>query len=738
MSELAENLQVSRRSLLKVGALAGGGLFLSATLPGFAKAAAGGAPVPATLNAFVSITPDGTVTIVGKNPEIGQGVKTMLPMLIAEELDADWSKVKITQADFDTAKYGFQFAGGSTATPMNWIPLRQVGAAGRQMLVQTAAKRWGVDAAGLKTAKGMVTNPATGKSLGYGELASEAAKIAAPDLKAVPLKNEKDFVIIGKSVGGIDSPRIVRGEPIFGIDTRLPGMKYAAYERAPVFGAVLRSADLAAAKAVPGVEDVFVVKGNGTPEELIDGVAIIASNWWTANQARKKLKIDWDNGEWASHSSEGYDAQAAKLWQSEPTDTIVEHGDTKAAFVGAAKTLEAEYFYPFLAHVPMEPMNSTAWVKDDGSVEIWAPTQLPQSGHDAVAKLLGVPGDSVKVHITRSGGGFGRRLTNDFMVQAAAIAAKKKGTPIQLLWSREDDVHHDFYRPAGWHKFRAALDSSGKLVGFEDHFVTFITKGKVPMFAQMAPNVFPSGFVPNLKYAQSMMETRVPTGSMRAPQSNALAYVTQSFLDEVAQAQGSDLPTLMLTLLAGHAAEPGRNGPLGPQPGFDPARAVGVIRRVMELSDWKAQSPAGRAKGFGFYFSHNGYFAEVVETGLTAKGEPDIHHVWAAADIGKHIINPSGAQNQAQGAILDGLGQARALALKIKGGAAAESNFYDYQLPRMPVTPQVTVEFVESDHPPTGLGEPALPPAVPALTNALYALTGKRIRRLPIDTKQFV
>jgi isoquinoline 1-oxidoreductase beta subunit len=341
------------------------------------------------------------------------------------------------------------------------------------------------------------------------------------------------------------------------------------------------------------------------------------------------------------------------------------------------------------------------------------------------------------VHITRSGGGFGRRLVNDFMVQAAAIANQKKGTPIQLIWSREDDIHHDFYRPAGWHKFRAALDADGKLVGFEDHFVTFTTKGEIPRFAQMGGNIFPSGFVPNLKYGQSMMETRIPMGAMRAPQSNALAFVTQSFLDEVAQAQGSDLPTLMLTLLQGHAAEPTEKGPLGPQPGFDPARAIGVIKKAVEMSDWKTKSPAGRAKGFGFYFSHNGYFAEVVEAGLTAKGEPEVHHVWAAADIGKHIVNPSGAQNQAQGAIIDGLGQARALALKIKGGAAAESNFYDYPLPRMPVTPQVTVEFLKTDHPPTGLGEPALPPVIPALTNALFALTGKRVRSLPIDPKQF-
>lgn len=735
---MPETTTLSRRTFLQVGALAGGGLMLTATMPVVARAATYATGNPGTtLSAFVSIAADNTITIVNKNPEIGQGIKTMLPMLIADELDADWDLVKIEQANFDQ-KYGFQFAGGSMATPMNWLPMRQVGAAAREMLVTAAAQRWGVPASSLRTDKGKVIEASSGRSLTYGELAADAAKVAAPDPAKVKLKDPKDFKIIGRSISGIDSPRIVKGEPIFGVDTQLPGMKYAAFERAPTFGAKLVSADLAAAKAVPGVEDVFVLEGGDNPEGMIDGVAIIASNWWIANKAREKLKIEWDNGKWGSHSSEGYEARAKELFAAAPAKELTKSGDPDAAFASAAKVIEAEYFYPFLAHVPMEPMNTTALVHDDGTVELWAPTQMPQSGHQGVVKHLGVAPEKVKVNITRMGGGFGRRLTNDFMVHAAAIAAKKPGTPIQMIWSREDDIRSDFYRPAGWHKFRAALDANGKLTGLEDHFVTFETNGQVPMFAAMSADLFPAKFVENLRYSQSTMESRVPMGALRAPQSNALAYVSQSFLDEIAQAQGSDLPTLMLELLGDREPLPGGMGLGGPAPGFSPPRAKAVIEKVVATSDWKAGAGEGRAKGFGFYFSHNGYFAEVVEASLDARGNILVHNVWAAGDVGRHIINPFGAMNQVEGSIIDGIGQALSLAVEIENGGVKQGNFHEYQLPRMPITPKIQVDWVKSDNDPTGLGEPALPPVIPALTNALAKLTGKRIRRLPIDTKQLV
>jgi isoquinoline 1-oxidoreductase beta subunit len=733
---MLEQTTLSRRTLLKAGALAGGGLMLTASMPMLAKAATASGGAPATLNAFVSIAPDNTITIVGKNPEIGQGIKTMLPMLIADEMDADWDQVRITQADSDARKYGFQIAGGSFATPMNWLPMRQVGAATRQMLIAAAAARWGVEASSLRTEKGKVLD-SSGRSLSYGDLATDAASQAVPDLATVALKDPKDFHIIGRSIGGIDSPRIVRGEPIFGVDTQLPGMVYAAFERSPVFGAKLRSADLAAVKAEPGVLDAFVIEGNGSAEQLVDGVAIVSKNWWLANKAREKLAIEWDNGPWAAHSTKGYDEAARSAWAGgQPQDEIVSTGDVDAAFASAAKTLEAEYAYPFLAHVAMEPMNCTALMHENGSLEMWAPTQNPGAGQTSVAQMLGIGPDKVTLHITRMGGGFGRRLTNDFMHQAAAIAKKMPGTPVQLIWTREDDLRSDFYRPAGWHKLRAAIDENGKLTGLDDHFVTFAIPepgGYNP--AAMAPDIFPAKFVPNLRYAQTKLETRVPMGALRAPSSNALAFVMQSFLDEVAHGTGKDLPALLLELIEGREKEPDqRGGFAGTMVGFNPARMRGVIEKAMAMSNWRAAAPDGRAKGFGFYFSHQGYFAEVVEASLGQRGAISVHNVWAAGDVGSHIINPFGALNQVEGSIIDGLGQALSLAVEIENGGAKPGNFHEYQIPRMPMTPRIEVEFVKSDAAPTGLGEPALPPVIPALTNALAKLTGKRVRKLPIDT----
>ncbi|AKH44209.1 isoquinoline 1-oxidoreductase beta subunit [Altererythrobacter atlanticus] len=739
LMEKAASPQLSRRTLLKAGALAGGGLTLTASIPMVARAAAGAEPAEAMLNAFITIAPDNTITIVGKNPEIGQGIKTSLPMLVAEELDADWDQVRIVQADADMAKYGPQMAGGSFSTPMNWMPMRQVGAAGRQMLLEAASRRWGVDSAKLQTRLGTVVDPASGRSLTYGELASEAAKVAVPDIAKVPLKDPQDFKIIGRAIGGIDSPRIVRGEPIFGVDTQLPGLVYAAYERSPVFGAKLVSARLDAVKAQPGVIDAFVVEGNGNAEQLVDGVAIIAKNWWIANKAREKLEIEWDNGEWASHSSAGYDKKARELMAAgKPEEVFSSEGDVDAAFASAAKILEAEYSYPFLAHVPMEPQNCTALCKDDGSIEMWAPSQTPQGGQQGVAQMLGLKPEQVTVHVTRMGGGFGRRLTNDYMHQSAAIARKMPGTPVQLIWSREDDVRSDFYRPAGWHRLRASLDENGKLTGFDDHFITFDLGDGAYNPAAMAPDIFPAKFVPNLRYAQSKLKSAVPMGALRAPSSNALSFVTQSFLDEVAQEQGSDLPNLMLELLSTRGPFPDTQGFVGMQPGFKPARAKAVIEKSMQMGAWGTPSAEGRAKGFGFYFSHMGYFAEVVEASISDRGQITVHNVWAAGDVGSHIINPFGALNQVEGAIIDGIGQAMSLAVEIEGGATVQSNFHDYPVPRMPVTPNIEVEFIKTDYSPTGLGEPALPPVIPALVNALAALTGKRVRSLPIDGKALV
>jgi isoquinoline 1-oxidoreductase beta subunit len=732
---MPDSVQLSRRTLLKASAVAGGGFALAATFPmaGRATAVSG----PSELNAFITIHPDNSITIIGKNPEIGQGIKTMLPMLIAEELDADWDSVTVEQGITDAAKYGPQLAGGSFATPMNWIPMRQAGAAARAMLMAAAAQRWGVDVTALATEPGRVMETNGSRSASYGELASDAAYMEAPDPTSLTLKDQADFRIIGRAIGGVDSPKIVRGEPIFGVDTQLEGMVYAAFERSPVFGATLTSANLDAAKSQPGVIDAFTVAAN--PQvELVEGIAVIADNWWLANKARAALEPQWDKGEWETHSTAGYAQAAQEAWASGTSDEVfATKGDVETAFADADKVLEAEYSYPFLAHVAMEPMNCTALMHEDGTMEMWAPSQTPQGGRQAVAGYLGLDPSQVTVHITRMGGGFGRRLNNDYMVQVAAIAKEMPGTPVQLIWSREDDVRSDFYRPAGWHKLRAALNADGEITGWADHFVTF-DLGDGPFNpAIMAPDEFPAKYVDNLKFEQSKMATAVPMGALRAPRSNAIAFVMQSFLDEVAHASGKDLPTLMLQLTDGEPAEPATAGPLGPQAGFSPPRLQAVTRKVLEISPWGEQAPEGHAYGFGFYYSHMGYFAEVVEASLDQRNRPLVHNVWAAGDVGNQIINPFGALNQVEGSIIDGLGQAIQLAVEIEGGAAKQSNFHNYPLPRMPMTPQIHVEWVLSDNAPTGLGEPALPPAIPALTNALFALTGKRVRSLPIDTSIF-
>jgi isoquinoline 1-oxidoreductase beta subunit len=736
---MSDAATLSRRGFLQVSALVGGGFALTATLPMAARAMAPAGAEGGMMNAFVTINPDNTITIVGKNPEIGQGIKTMLPMLIAEELDADWDQVRITMADTDAAKYGPQLAGGSFATPMNWFPMRQTGAAARQMLLAAAAQQWGVDAATLTTEPSTVVHAASGRRATYGELAGLAATMPLPELAQVPLKDAASFRIIGRAIGGIDSPKIVRGEGIFGVDTQLPGLVYAAYERSPVYGARLVSANTDAAKAQPGVIDAFTIEGNGNAEELVDGVAVIASNWWLANRARSALAVQWDNGEWGSHSTAGYNEAAAAAFASgQPGEVFTDKGDVDAAFASAAKVLEADYAYPFLAHVAMEPMNCTALMHEDGHMEMWAPSQTPQGGQAAVAGLLGVTPDKVTVHITRMGGGFGRRLTNDYMVQVAAIARRMPGTPVQLIWSREDDVRSDFYRPGGYHRLRAALDDGGKLVGIDDHFVTFEYPAGSPFNpASMSAAEFPANYVPNVRYGQTKLATAIPMGALRAPTSNALAYVFQSFLDEVAHESGKDLPGLLLELVEGAEADPTTMGFTGPAPGFNPARLAAVTRKVMDMASWSTPAVEGRAKGFGFYFSHLGYFAEVVEASLDARGQVVVHDVWAAGDVGSHIINPHGALNQVEGSIIDGLGQALQLAVEFENGAARQTNFHNYQLPRMPMVPALHVEFVPSDNSPTGLGEPALPPVIPALTNALFALTGKRVRKLPIDTAQF-
>ncbi|NLR70604.1 xanthine dehydrogenase family protein molybdopterin-binding subunit [Novosphingobium sp. ERN07] len=720
-----------RRLALKAMLAAGGTLAFDIQIAGAQGAKPGGA-ASARINAYVAIAADNTVTITSKNPEIGQGVKAMLPMLIAEELDVAWGSVKVEQAVADQSRFGEQFAGGSMSTPMNWMPMRQAGATARAMIVAAAAKQWGVPAADITTSAGEVIHAASKRRAPYAALAAAAAKEAVPDVASLKLKDPASFTIIGKPVPGPDTPAIVAGKPLFGVDTVLPGMVHAALLTAPVRGATLKSHDAAKALALPGVRKVVPLRQLGHDDAPVDALAVMADSWWTASEARKLLDAQWDNGGREKHSDATFAAAAKAAFAGAPAASVRKEGDAAAALAKAAKVVSAEYSYPFLAHATLEPQNCTAQVKD-GKAELWAPSQMPDEGKGMVAKALGVAPDAVTVNLTRIGGGFGRRLQSDFMVLVAMIAREVPGVPVKLILEREEDFRLDFFRPAGFHKFDAALDAQGKLTAFRTHLVTFGAKGQPGRGGELPNDLVPANLVPNADLGMTVLDSNVPLGWLRAPGSNALAYATQAFLDEVAAAAGKTLPAFMLDVLGEARAVvppkiPGVPDIFQPPP-FDTGRAAGVIREVMKNAAWQEKPAKGR--GFGFYFSHLGYFAVVADV-AEADGALRVTKMWVAGDIGSTVINPMNAEQQIRGSMIEGIGHViGGLKVPVEGGQVQVANFDAYPLPRIDVVPPIEIAMVRTDNPPTGLGEPALPPVVAAVANAISSLTGKRVRSLP-------
>ena len=703
------HMTTSRRSFLKTGAVTSGGLMLGVHLPGtLGEAVAAGTMY--TPNAWVHIADDNTITLLSARSEMGQGVYTSMPMLIAEELNVDISQIKVAAAPpaavYVNALLGAQITGGSTSVRDGWEKLRIAGAQVREMLLTAAAARWGVDKDTVKADKGVVTGPG-GRKATYGDLAEAAARMPVPEKP--PIKDPKDFKIVGKRVKRVDTPAKVNGTAEFGIDVKLPGMVYATIVQCPVIGGKVKSFDGAKAKAVSGVLDVVQVS---------DGVAVVASNWWQAKKASELLSIQWDEGAGAALSDESV---ISATRQAAATGKVLEitkpQGDVNAAFQSAAKVMQAEYITPMQSHAPLEPMNFTAHVQGD-KILLIGPTQFQQGAQGAVAAALGVKPEDITLKTTFLGGGFGRRLELDFIVQAAQIS-KAVNKPVKLLWTREEDITHDFYRPAGVIQVKGAMDAAGKPTAL--HFkvasqsVTQRAFGlpKDTLDPFMAEAAVAGYNIANTKHDLVIHDTGVRVGYWRAVSHNMNAFANESFMDEMAKAAGKDPYQYRMDLLAGKP------------------RFANVLKLAATKAGWGKPLPKGHALGIALMEGYDTYMAQVAEVSLDSSGEVKVHRVTVAADLG-HMVNPDTVEAQIQSSVIFGMGAGLKHQITMANGRVQQTNYNNFAPVRMYEAPKIDITLVQSNEKPGGIGEPATAVVVPAIANAVAALTGKRVRRLPI------
>jgi isoquinoline 1-oxidoreductase beta subunit len=729
----------TRRGFLRATASVAGGLWLGWYQVGRAATVT---PGDAHLGVFIRIEPDGTTVIGARTCEIGQGVKTSLPMLIAEELDADWNRVRVEQLDYGIvktadgygSKYGPQGAGGSTSVSESWVELRQIGARARSLLLQAAAARWGAGPQDLTTRPGFVVHP-DGRTLGYGELAKRAAAAPFPT-RDVPLKNPRDYRLIGTRVRTVDAHEIVSGRARYGLDANLPGALIAVVERCPYFSGGLVSFDASAARAVPGVRDVIVLPGPraGEPldENLAPGVAVIARDTWSALQGRRALKVQWSQGPYAHESSASLDAQCTKLLAGSGR-RVRNDGDFDRARSAAARVVTARYRLPYVAHATLEPQNACVHVEPN-RVRIIAPLQSPGGASRLASRITGVERLNVEVTLTRVGGGFGRRLENDFVAEALWIS-KLTGQPIKLLWTREDDFQHDWYRPFGHHDLTATLDAGGKVTGWAHRLASASkyyrqsdVKPDEMWTAELYPDDFPAALVPNLRYEWFAVDSGATRGNWRAPAHTANAFAVQSFVDELAHAAGQDPLALRLQMLGDARELPyGQHG----GPVFDTGRLAEVLRRAATAVGWGRKPGPRRGIGLAAHFTFGGYTAHAIEVEADERNEYRIARCVCVVDVGRPV-NLSGLEAQMMGGTIDGLSTARRLEVGIEGGRVTTRNFNDYPLLRINEAPNVEVIIVPSERDPSGAGEMGVPTAAPALANALFAATGVRTRSLPL------
>ncbi len=714
------NTNFDRRSFIKVSTLSSGGMLL-----GFSWLASCKPDQLANLpkewfdiNGFLKIADNGLITIMSPNPEIGQNVKTAMPMIVAEELDVSWDQVIVEQAGFDHQKFTRQVAGGSQSIRQGWESLRMAGATARRMLIEAAAKQWNVPVADVTTSEGTISHG--DKSIGYGEIASAAATMPVPE--QVELKDQKDFKIIGTPRKNVDGPKIVSGEPLFGIDTQREGMLIAMIEHPPAFGMKLKSIDASEAKAMPGIHDVITITTipEGKEKQWSDTnafnelVAVIGSSTWQVMKAKKALKLSWEHESppesTSDHVKGMYDLLGEKQKEASRKD-----GNPKKAFKKATKVIEQTYSAPFLAHNTLEPMNFFADVKDDHA-ELIGPIQTPEFMSKTASAVLGMSEEKISIMMTRMGGGFGRRLYGHFGIEAAVISQKVKA-PIKLIYSREDDMTQGTYRPTYKVTYRAALDENNNLTGFH---VKGVGVHGSPVFA----NRFPAGAVENYLVENYSLDSNISTGAWRAPRSNFIAGAEQSFLDEVAEAAGKDPIEFRLDLFDRAIKEP-----VGEDNDYDAKRYAGVLKLVREKSNWGQETP-GVYRGVSAYYCHNSYVAQVVDI-VMKNNQPKVQKIWCAIDCGI-VVNPEGALNQVEGGMVDGIGHAMYSAMTFKNGQPEQNNFDNYRLIRHKEAPvEIETHFVNNGIDPTGLGEPSLPPVIGALANALAKATGKRLYDQP-------